>query len=85
MAYALIGLEALLGLSGAFLIFDGPLALSVVAMAAGLLLTFTAVSMRPGEVAQAWNASHFVAPFLLLPAAFMAAQCIPLSLFANSI
>jgi len=38
VAGALIGFEALLGVSGLFLIFDGAIALSIVALAAGLLL-----------------------------------------------
>jgi hypothetical protein len=85
VAGALIGLEALLGVSGLFLIFDGVIALSIVALAAGLLLALLAVSLRAGEAAHAWSASRAVVPFLLLPVVLMAAQLIPFPPLAHSV
>jgi hypothetical protein len=85
VAGALIGLEALLGLSGLFLIFDGVIALSIVALAAGLLLALLAVSLRAGEAAHAWNASRIAVPFLLLPIVLMVAQLIPFPPLAHSV
>jgi hypothetical protein len=85
VAGALIGLEALLGLSGLFLIFDGVLALSIVALAAGLLLVLLAVSLRAGEAVHAWNASRVAVPFLLLPVVLMLAQLIPFPPLAHSV
>jgi hypothetical protein len=85
VAGALIGLEALLGLSGLFLIFDGAIALSVVALAAGLLLVLLAVSLRAGEAAHVWNASRIAVPFLLLPVVLMVAQLVPFPPLAHSV
>ena len=85
MAGALIGLQALLGLSGIFLVFDGPIALSLLALATGVLLIVIALSIRASEAALAWQAGRVAAAMLLLPIGLMLVQCLPNPLGANPI
>ncbi len=85
MAGALIGLQALLGLCGIFLVFDGPIALAALALAAGVLLLLIAVSLRPGDAAHAWRAGRIAVPLLLLPVLVMVTQCLPNPLWGNAI
>jgi len=85
VAGALIGLQALLGLSGIFLIFDGPIALSLLALAAGALLIVVAVTIRASEAALAWHAGSIAVAMLIAPLGLMLLQCLPNPLGANPI
>ena len=85
MSNARLLLIALICASPAVLLFDGPIAHSLVAGVAAIALFILLRAMRPGETSFFLSVTRPVVPFVAVPAIWMLLQVIPLGVLTNPI